>query len=236
MLSQFKAARAVGVPLVAITTPDQPATVAELAELANGSKPFIRWDAVRGAVGLNEPGQIAITAQFGDDARYTTANLTECLDGASRFPQKSIVVLLNAQRFLSVDGVVQAICNLRDDYAGSGSTLVLLGPAFDLPVELAGDILVLDEPLPSTEQLAAAVAQVADDADVTVTLEQAAKGAEALTGLSAFAAEQATALSLVTGQLEQDGLWRISRALNAGCWPDPERHAWSCSSMRSTSP
>lgn len=213
MIAQFKAARAVGVPLVAITTPDQQATVAELTELANGSKPFVRWDAVRGAVGLNEPGQIAVTAQFGDDARYTTANLTECLDGASRFPEKTILVLLNAQRFLSVDSVVQAICNLRDEYSTAGSTLVLLGPAFDLPVELAGDVLQLDEPLPTTEQIADLLRDVAEDAQVAVTAEAALAGAEALTGLSKFAAEQATALSLVSGELEQDGLWERKRQM-----------------------
>jgi hypothetical protein len=47
--------------------------------------------------------------------------------------------------------VIQAAWNLRDVFKIDRRTLVLLGPAIDLPPELAGDVVVFDEPLPDAE-------------------------------------------------------------------------------------
>ncbi|MDE3073796.1 MAG: AAA family ATPase [Chloroflexota bacterium] len=227
MIAKFKAARKVAVPLVAITTQDQPATVAELATFGrNGSTAVVSWDISRGAIAtryedperageyrVNEPAQIAITAQFGDDARYSTTNLPEFLGGVVQFPERCIVILLNAQRYLTNDAVVQGICNLRDEYTRTGSTLVLLGPVFNLPAELAGDVYVIDEPLPTGDVLASVIAELTEDAGIEIASEEVYNGAAALTGLSKFSAEQATALSLVTGKLEQAGLWERKRQM-----------------------
>ena len=51
---QLKRARAVGVPLIAIATQDQPHTVALLAAGINSGAALLCWDVVRGYSPLNE--------------------------------------------------------------------------------------------------------------------------------------------------------------------------------------
>jgi len=54
IIDQFKAARRVSVPIVAVTTMDQQATVRSLAELINGDTPVLVWDMARGIARISE--------------------------------------------------------------------------------------------------------------------------------------------------------------------------------------
>jgi hypothetical protein len=215
LLKAFKAARRVSTPLVAIRTPDPAATMALVLGSFNGNAPAVlRWDIVNGLAGLNDPGSTAATAVAGPDPAISTGNPVEALTAAAKLPDSSVLFLLNAQRFLDNEAVAQAVWNLRDLYKANSRTLVLLCPALTLPAELAGDVLVLDEPLPGEEQLADIVrgtyeaAQLDDPSDEVVT-----KAVDALAGLAAFPAEQACAMSLTRDGLALDELWERKRQL-----------------------
>jgi hypothetical protein len=64
--------------------------------------------------------------------------------------------------------IIQGIWNLRDQFKAKGATLVLLTTSGTMVLtELAEDVLVLDEPLPTAEDLAKIVDQIFADAKVT---------------------------------------------------------------------
>src|SRR2546422_385886 len=97
----------------------------------------------------------------------------------------------NSHRFYADAAVLQGIWNLRDRFKASGRMLaVLTAPGATLPNELAQDVLVLDEPLPSAEDLNGIVRSVFSDAqmgepDAVIV----GKAVDALIGLAAFPAE-----------------------------------------------
>lgn len=211
LLKQFKAARAAGVPIIGIETPDPAATIESVRTvLETGAKmpPVLQYDVVRGLVGLNDAGAKALNA-IEPDKRV---NPIEMFMGCENLPEFSTVFVLNANR-LMIDGqIVQAIWNLRDVFKLDTRTLVLMGPSFTWPAELSGDVIVLDEPLPTRDELAdrvkvqyeCAAIQMPSDDDLSKTLD-------ALVGLPMFAAEQDTAMSLSKAGIDHDSVWQRKR-------------------------
>lgn len=137
-----------------------------------------------------------------------------------QLPDDSLVFMGNAHRFLDnrPDGasiaVSQGIGNLRDVFKQTGSTLILLGPSFTIPTELGQDILVLDEPMPDTEMLAALVTTAHEITGVTPPdAAGMAKATQILSTLSAFAAEQAISISLTRKGLNLQTLWNRKRTI-----------------------
>jgi ATPase family associated with various cellular activities (AAA) len=68
LLETFRAARLRGVPIVGISTPDQPATIQALRESENGKAeqvPLFRWDCMLGCVPLNTAGELTLRALLG---------------------------------------------------------------------------------------------------------------------------------------------------------------------------
>ncbi len=108
---------------------------------------------------------------------------------------------------------MQGIWNLRDEYKATGRTLVLMTtPGAALPVELAQDVLVLDEPLPSGEDLQIIIRDTFRAAELNEPEpEVMTRATDALAGLAAFPAEQALAMALVKGQLDTEDLWERKR-------------------------
>jgi hypothetical protein len=121
--------------------------------------------------------------------------------------------------------VAQGIWNLRDSYKANGNMLILLAaPGSRLPSELTNDVLCLDEPLPTVEELQATVRNTYKFAKTVNTPDDpfVVKATEALIGLPSFAAEQAAAMSLtinrtdpkkLTGDLSLDDLWGRKRQI-----------------------
>ena len=62
LIDQLLAARAVSTPLLAVTTPDQPALTQIIIEKLNGDTPVVKWDRSRGLVGGNDNGREALQA------------------------------------------------------------------------------------------------------------------------------------------------------------------------------
>ena len=214
LISQFKAARRVSTPLVAISTPDPAATIGAIHDALNGSAPALtQWDAVRGLTPLNDEGTSALAA-LGEDAQFSI-NPTAALSSVTRLPTGAILFFHNAGRVLESHdalGAIQAICNLRDAFAGNRRTLVLLGPSFSLPPELCNDVFSLDEPLPDAGQLETLIAGAHEDAGLSAPDEETRTNAvSALLGLAAFPAEQVTAMSLTKDGLDLPALWERKR-------------------------
>ena len=116
---------------------------------------------------------------------------------AVRAPTKTVLFFANAHRAISEPSVTQAIWNLRDIYKANYRMLVLLCPDITLPAELQQDVLTIDEPLPDRAQLGDIVKSIYKAGKLEEPgAEVLDKAVDALSGLAAFPAEQASAMSL----------------------------------------
>jgi len=214
-LQQFRSARLVSTPLIAVKTPDPAATIESIMATLNGRSgetPVLQWDIVRGLSGLNESGKAAFTALNVDPA--VTTNLVETLGLAATLPSKSILFLSNAQRVINEQGVSQGIWNLRNPFKQSQRTCVMLCPGIELPAELSQDVLILDEPLPTNDELAGIIRGIYQAGGLDVPDETIVdKAVDAVCGLAAFPAEQVTAMSLRKTGLDLTALWDRKRAV-----------------------
>lgn len=218
-LAMFRAARRVSAPIVSIKTTDQFAVVQLIEESLNGSAPpMLTWDIGRGLRGINEAGREALADDLGDPEPVTTQNPTEAIGKAVGLPKKSILFCYNAHRVIGDETVSQAIWNLREEFKKDTRTLVLLGPDMPLPAELQGDVLVIDDQLPTETELRAIIDELVSAAasEMSAIREKATpdvreKAVEALAGLGAFPAEQALAMSISTNGIDLDGLWERKR-------------------------
>lgn len=211
MLSYFKAARRVSAPIVVIKTADQFAAVQTIVKSFNGTPPaLLAWNLASGMVALNEAG-IAAFQELNVDA-ITTTNPSEALGLALKLPERAVLFCYNFHRVISNEVVSQAVWNVREQFKTNGRTLVLLGPDVTLPAELAQDVLVIDDPLPTETELAAIVEEQVDAANLPkLKPAKLAKAIDAVSGLAAFPAEQAVAMSLEQKGLDVAGLWERKR-------------------------
>lgn len=203
-LANFKAARRAGTPIIAVTTTNQHACRESIQASFNGdAPPILAFDMADGPTALTPAGAAAL-GTLGIDP--DSATCTEFLRAARRLPARSIVFVMNAHRLLNTQApgflpVTQALLNLRDPFKSSTDdtgrpaprTIVLLGPGFSFPEELASDVVLLDEPLPDELALAEIVRSVIGDEAPDALVAQAA---DKCRGLTAFLAEQNVAMSL----------------------------------------
>lgn len=210
VVEQVKAVRRVSVPILAINTPDQVSTVRRVVEGVNGQVPKVQWDFVRGLRPLNDEGAAAI-AGLGDDADEAIASPAGAIRLASALPERCLLFIHNAQRYLEDAGFIQAVCNVRDAFKSNHRTLVLLGPTVNLPTELAGDVVTLDEPLPNSAEIEQIIRSVHESAGIEPDNETIARAVSATTGLPAFQVEQITAMSLTPDGLVLSDLWERKR-------------------------
>ena len=201
LLSAFKAARKVSTPLLAISTPDPAATIeAILSGFEDNPPAILQWDVVRGMAGLNAAG-VKTLASFGSDIAALTQNPVEALAVAVRLPDRAVLFLHNAHRYVDQPAFSQACWNLRDIFKSNKRTLVLLCPGMTLPSELSQDVLTMQEALPGPVEIEAILRAQYACAQEAVTLpelleETVAKAVDATIGLAAFPAEQAIAMSI----------------------------------------
>lgn len=229
--TQFRQARFVSVPLIAVNTFDPAETIrtltwaildsATLAEVSTDSvndfellpHPVLKWDAGHGLLPLNKPAS-AFHEQYIGAKQNTTINTAETLRILERAPEKTLCFIQAAHRFLNNDFVAQGVWNLRDKWKATGSTLVLLGTGIKIPADLIHDIIVFDERLPTATQLESIIKDQHEYANLpTPSAEVLEKAIDAVQGLAAFSAEQVTALSLTKEGLNLDRLWERKRQL-----------------------
>ncbi|NKE70203.1 AAA family ATPase [Candidatus Manganitrophus noduliformans] len=236
LIEQLRAARRVSVPLAAIITADPAETISAIQKSAADS-PLVGWDIIRGMLGINEKGIDAVNAAVSGGAseggllgaEALTNNPIDALTRAEKLPEGTILFFHMAHRLLQGEGVSQAIWNLRDQFKRDNRMLVLLAPELTLPAELSQDVLLLEEPLPSAEDLARIIREVHAAADVPEpdpkTLERAVN---AIRGLAAFPAEQVAAMSLTKKGVRISDLWDRKRQMirqtpGLSVWDGPER-------------
>jgi hypothetical protein len=106
--------------------------------------------------GYNPAGEkIAAAINDTGEAMLPIAFLAKII--SSVVPKHSIVGMQGASDWLDNSIVKQAIWNLRDDFKRTSRTLVLLSDVIQLPSSLKNDVIIIDEELPSEEQLVALV-------------------------------------------------------------------------------
>ncbi len=221
MLKLFKAARLAGIPILAIRTADQNATIqaikAEWDEFV-----LAQWDAARGVTPVNKAGQQALAKA--DIKSDDTINFVEAMGAAQQLPPKAILFAHNAQRQLhtseplAVAASVQSVCNVRDTFKMNFRMLVLLTPyGFVPPSELEHDLVTLDHALPGSDVLKTVVEELFVAAKKNFeglpdpTPESLTRSVDAISGLSKFEAEQVTAMSLTPTGIDLDALWERKR-------------------------
>ena len=215
----IKAMRRASVPLAAFETSDPAATVAGIVSALNGNgkaSPIISWDICQTWVGLNDAGRESL--DWFDPMTMGLAESLKALGEQDADNSGLVAFMHNAQRFLERDGVAQGLWNLRDKLKAVNGIIVLLGPSLSLPAELVQDVVVVTEPLPDAEAIGVIVDGIVKDsiaagAKIVATEYGREVVVDTLCGLSAFAAEQALAMSIGKDGVNADALWERKRRL-----------------------
>lgn len=217
----FKSIRRAGVPICAIETADPAQTIADVVKQLNGSLDkltLVQWDIAATLTpvliaGKETPNGMKFAKKCNPNG-MECANPVECLNIVGREAEKGTILFFhNAHRFLENIDVAQAVWNLRDRFKAQKCTLVFLAPALTLPQELKHDAVIISEPLPDEIALGAIVEGVMKDAKQgfadlpDLAPDDRARAIDILRGLSAFAAEQVVAMSLLKTGLDFEGLW-----------------------------
>ncbi|HEV2416481.1 MAG TPA: AAA family ATPase [Terriglobia bacterium] len=215
--SAFRAARSVSTPLVAIRTADPASTTRLITEAVQPYRALpgvVAWDMMRGIRAVTKDAGDALANALGNRERDAVGP-ADALLVARELPEDAVLIYANAHRFWNEPSVMQGIWNLRDAFKVNGRLLVLLAsPGATLPAELAQDVLMLDEPLPSEVHLERIVKGTFCDAGLDEPDDQLLHRAiDALMGLAAFPAEQTLAMALVKGALDPEDLWERKRQI-----------------------
>lgn len=229
-IDMFSSARAISTPLVTVRTFDPSSTIQSITkslgkELA-ALTPLVSWDSIHGLVGLNKIGGEALNemaSEVGGELA-ATVDLTLALTTLEKAKEDVIAFIHNPQLVWEKDQrVIQAEWNCRNLYKARGNMLVnLVGMGDELPGELQQDMLVLEEPLPTREELAKIVtdtfayaAQKYPACKNAATAEVIEKCVAATIGLPAFPAEQAfsQSLDMKTGKMDFASLWSRKKTI-----------------------
>lgn len=137
---------------------------------------------------------------------------------ATKLPADTILFFHFAHLYFDNEQVKQAVWNLRDDFKTNARMLIMLGPDFTLPPEVAQDVLYLDEPLPTDEELKAIALRQYENArqsypELAIPNDpETDRIIDACRGIAAFPAEQAIAESLKKAGMDFESLWTRKRA------------------------
>ena len=212
IVQQVKNARRVSVPLVAVCTTDPAATTTAIFSRVRGDQMVkLEWDCVRGITPRSDFSKQWWDGNKPDGYDPSVGNPVALLTLAHKLPPGSVLIVHMINRFTSDASVVQAIWNLRDAFKTDRRMAILLGPSHHLPPELKDDVIVFDEPLPTEAELAAIVRTQHTNANLTADEPCTSRAVEALRGLSAFAAEQVTAMCLRKTGLDHESMWQRKR-------------------------
>ena len=213
-----KAARRGGTPLLAVRTADPASAMTLVSEClcAKSETPVFAWDIMGGLAPHNKLAKEVVAQVFGESAAATgpaDALLTLHKSAAAKPFADAVVFFQNPQRLWEQVDIVQGIWNLRDVFKVGGQMLVLITPPGSvLPVELQNDVMVIDEPLPSADDLRKIIPGLHESAELPPPESDVMDHAvDALIGLAAFPAEQALAMSLSKKGLDIGRLWERKR-------------------------
>lgn len=235
LIESIRRARKVSTPIIAVTTADQVSTIRTILDnlLLNGQTkekeieearnkyPIIQWDKSSGLNYRNIRAKHVLDSICKDNHPSEYVELPQVLAmlNQKEVTDHSIIMISSANRFLNEDAVVQAIMNLRDSFKEDFRTLILLGVDFQLPPELTQDVLILDEPLPTKEEVKIQIKDLFTDTKVVYTDDILNKAVDATRGLAPFPIEQTISLSVELKDSKRivnlDELWHRKRKMIA---------------------
>ena len=213
LIKQYKKARAAATPLMAISTPDPGETIRliQSSMAADTKVPMAKWDCVSGAIGLNKAGAAALLEICRGNQPSEVFNPVDLLVFAEQLPEKSVVFMMNAHSYFKDQDpkqYIQALWNLRDVLKSKFCTIVLLGPSFNLPVELKQDIYTIDAPYPDEAELKGIIKRLSDHNKVKLDDKQIENTTDALRGLAPFPAESVLSMEMSKAGIDSDGVWK----------------------------
>lgn len=224
----FRDARRASVPLVQYETSDPAATISNCLAALNGSSkdtPVLQWDLGRLLQPVNQAGADVITELGkGEQDPKSISNPAEFLrylvkPESLRALRKAILFIHNAHRMIDDVSIMQGVWNVRDAFKAQGTTLVLLGVTGKVPAELKHDCVTLTDELPGPGELASIVKRMSEAAQASgadidpETVSQDGQVIDSLLGLSAFGAEQVTAMSIRKTGMDKASLWERKRRM-----------------------
>src|SRR5438067_11069694 len=137
----------------------------------------------------------------------------EVLATIAKLGQPALVLLKDFHAYLSDSTVVRALRELAQELKSTYTTVILLSPTAQIPVELEKDVLVLDVPLPGFRELyqllreIVAVVRQGNRASIDLSREQAEQLIKAAQGLTLSEAENAFAKAIANdGVLDKDDI------------------------------
>lgn len=233
-LRDFKAARRAGVPLLAIETADPTSCMKQIRGISK-TAPIVTWDKSEGFLAEESAlGGLMLTEILGEKAdpgtgeqanNWAIVEFDAAMRKASEFPGRgkpvagqklgngSILFVMSGDSFLDnqcPESVVnrQAFWNLRDQYKKNFRMVVLLCSSIQLVGQLKQDVIVLDHPLPTTEELEETVKIIYQEAKLEEPKPPAITSiAQEVKGLSQFTAESVLAMSITPEGMDMSQLW-----------------------------
>jgi hypothetical protein len=189
-LAALRAARRASTPLVSIRTADPASAIALTTRSLNGNADatsLLSWDIMTGLSAVNGPGKKMLDSIIGE-RNPETVGPADALSVAAKLGDDAVMFYANPQRLWQDPVIVQGLWNLRDTLKAVGAVLVLVTPPGSvLPQELTQDVLVIDEPLPSDDDLRAIVRTTFENAKLAApTTDDESRAVDALLGLAAF--------------------------------------------------
>lgn len=238
LISRAIMAQRRGCPLVAIETTNPRPLMTGIAkaledegDCEEGQEPpglpCVAWDIIQGLWPVNDLGQAAIEVALaasggqpdamlaslpGGGKDITQKNPGKLVEVMLNMPEDTVLVMLNAHKYLSDPVVLQGIWNARDFYKTTGRVLLMLCPSFPLPPELHDDVIIWEESLPEDEEIGQIIGKVNSDQGFESNGEDMQRAIDACRGMNQFATEQSVALALDAGTgMNIDRLWETKR-------------------------
>ncbi len=120
------------------------------------------------------------------------------LQAIPMLPEGSLIFLRDFHRFISSIEIIRTIKNFVPILKATDKHLIIVSPVLQIPVELEKEMTVFPFGLPSTDDLLTIAARMVEENSLTVAVDE--RAVIAGKGLTLHEAENAMALSLVTGR------------------------------------
>jgi SpoVK/Ycf46/Vps4 family AAA+-type ATPase len=195
-------------PLVYLVSWEEPRVDAILQDLARAhGKALLGWSITKGLTRMGG-ARFQISIEGSKDPQ-APLDVVGSLAQIGRLQEPALVVLKDFHPYLSDPRVVRALRELAQDLKSTFTTVILLSPVLEMPVELEKEISVLDVPLPTFRELYQLLREIVslvrqgNKAVVDLTRESAEQLIKAAQGLTMSEAENAFAKAIANdGRLD----------------------------------
>jgi hypothetical protein len=149
-----------GYPALLVRTHEQERFISSTLPQLTGRTAYT-WDLVRGY------------RELGNGAEWQEADPFDLPKLAAHGKEKAVWFLRNYHFHLKDPVVIQALQNNFPIYKTKGISLVILAPDADLPIDLEREVVVLDFPLPTRDELRSILAGLEESTEIKAENEDA---------------------------------------------------------------